>query len=223
MAVRRIVLILAAGAILGFAAGASAQAPVAVVEDVTGGTAGVEFMDYLSPGKVIRLGPGDQLVLGYMKSCWRESIKGGVVTVGTEQSKVEAGSVDRARIKCNGGHMQLSAEQADKSGALSFRTAPKPQASQRTIHGLAPIVEVRGGGRLQIERVDQPGERHEFEVPAAKLLRGAFFDLAEAGVSLQPGGQYRVRFASRETTFRVAPDAQAGAVPIIARLVRLTP
>ncbi len=74
---------------------AGAQTPVAVVEDVTGNPAGIEFMDYVSAGKVIRLGPKDAVVLGYMKSCWRETITGGTVTVGEEQSTVVDGRIQR--------------------------------------------------------------------------------------------------------------------------------
>lgn len=50
-------------------------------------------MDYVEPGQVIRLGAADGLVLGYLKSCWRETITGGTVTVGTEQSQVAGGEV----------------------------------------------------------------------------------------------------------------------------------
>jgi hypothetical protein len=42
---------------------AAAQAPVAVVEDVQGTVTGVEFMDYVAPGKVIKLGPNGAVVL----------------------------------------------------------------------------------------------------------------------------------------------------------------
>src|SRR5437879_10238705 len=83
-----------------FAASASEQSPAAVVEEVKGNPVGVEFMDYVAPGKVIRLGPQDSIVLGYMKSCWRESITGGTVTVGTEKSEVESGKVERTKTEC---------------------------------------------------------------------------------------------------------------------------
>jgi hypothetical protein len=62
--------------LVGFTGWAAAQAPVAVVEDVQGKVTGVEFMDYVAPGKVIKLGPAGMVVLGYMKSCWRETITG---------------------------------------------------------------------------------------------------------------------------------------------------
>src|SRR5262245_25529459 len=98
---------------------ASAQSPSAVVEEVGAGVAGVQFMDYVEPGQVIRLGAVDRLVLGYLKSCWRETITGGTVTVGTEQSQVAGGEVARVQVQCEGGKMMLSAELAGKSGAMA--------------------------------------------------------------------------------------------------------
>src|SRR3954467_13543820 len=105
-----------------------AQAPVAMVEEVASKSAGIEFMDYVSAGKVIRLAPADTLVLGYMKSCWREEIKGGPGTGGPGQSRRKDGKVRRNKVQCDGGKMQLTAQQASKSGALAFRAAPKPAA-----------------------------------------------------------------------------------------------
>ena len=58
--------------VMGFAGSATAQSPVAVVEEVQGNVTGAEFMDYVVPGNVIKLGPGASVVLGYMKSCRRE-------------------------------------------------------------------------------------------------------------------------------------------------------
>ena len=49
------------------AAPALAQAPVALVEEVRGKPAGIEFMDYVSAGKVIKLGRQDLIVLGYLR------------------------------------------------------------------------------------------------------------------------------------------------------------
>ena len=37
--------------VMGFAGSATAQAPVAVVEEVQGNVTGAEFMDYVVPGK----------------------------------------------------------------------------------------------------------------------------------------------------------------------------
>src|SRR6202166_2646978 len=90
-------------------AAALAGEPVAVVEDVSGKASGLEFMDYVDSGKVIKLEPRDRIVLDYLKSCWRETITGGTVTVGDEQSEIAGGEVVRAKIACEGGKMMLSA------------------------------------------------------------------------------------------------------------------
>ena len=55
--------------LLALAGTASAQSPVAVVEEVQGKVTGAEFMDYVTPKTVIKLGAGGSVVLSYMKSC----------------------------------------------------------------------------------------------------------------------------------------------------------
>ena len=97
---------LATAGIMICGAPALAQAPVALVEDVRGNTVGVEFMDYVSAGKVIKLRPQDSIVLGYLTSCWHETITGGIVTVGSEQSDVQGGKVARRKVKCDGGELK---------------------------------------------------------------------------------------------------------------------
>ena len=214
---------LAAAAATAFAAGA----PVAVVEDVSGKAAGVEAMDYVSPGQVIHLGKGDTLVLGYMDSCWRETITGGTVTVGKEQSAVKDGAVQRAKVECDGGRMQLSAQQASKSGAVVFRGAPKPKSAlpqpQLTLYGLSPVVDVKGGGHLVIERLDRPGERIEVNIGSQQLFRGAFYDFAKENKALAAGGLYRAAVGNRQIVFKVDPEARPGRTPVIGRLLRFAP
>lgn len=208
---------------------AAAQAPVAVVEDVTGNPAGVEFMDYVAAGKVIRLGPKDAVVLGYMKSCWRETITGGTITVGEEQSTVTDGRVQREKVGCDT-KMQMSQAQASKSGAMVFRAPPKPAAApgappaaQLTLYGLSPVVEVKGGGKLVIERLDQTGERHEVTIGGQQLLRGSFYDFAKAEKALEAGGLYRASVGTQEIVFKVDPYARPGQAPVVGRLLRFVP
>jgi len=205
---------------------ASAQSPAALVEELAGNVPGVAFMDYVAPGQVIRLGAHDRIVLGYLRSCWRETITGGTVTVGADQSEVAGGEVARAKVGCDGGKMMLSAELAGKSGAMVFRQAPKPQPvallhPEFTLYGLSPVFELRPPGKLVLERLDQRGERHELAVTGLELMRGAFFDCAKAGVALAPGGIYRAKFADREIVFKIDPDAKPGDVPLVGRLARL--
>lgn len=204
----------------------AAEAPVAVVEDISAAGGGVEFMDYVTPGQVIRLGKGDKLVLGYMESCWRETISGGTVTVGKAQSTVKDGTVQRAKVECDGGKMQLTAQQASKSGTVVFRGGPKPKGTtqpQLTLYGLSPVVDIKGGGHLVIERLDQPGERIEVDVGGKQLFRGAFFDFAKDNKALAPGGVYRATVGKSGIVFKVDPDARPGQAPIIGRLLRFQP
>jgi hypothetical protein len=209
---------------------AVAQAPVAVVEDVTGKSAGVEFMDYVPAGKVIRLGPADALVLNYMKSCWREEITGGVITTGLEQSDVKDGKVRRTKVECDGGKMQLTAQQASKSGAMVFRSGPKatPTAGglpspQLTLYGLSPVVDIKGGGRLVIERLDQPADKIDVTVADHQLFRGALFDFAKDNKELVAGGLYKASVGTNQIVFKVDPYARPGEAPLLSRLLRFVP
>ena len=114
------VRLIAVVAVLLAAGPVAAQAPVALVEDVQGKPDGVAFMDYVTMGHVIKLGPQDTIVLGYLKSCWRETITGATVTVGFDQSRVQGGNVNREKVACDAGRMQLTAQTASKGGAMCF-------------------------------------------------------------------------------------------------------
>lgn len=213
----------AAANLFGFVASASAQAPVAVVEDVAGKPAGVEFMDYVATGKVIKLGPKDSIVLGYMKSCWREVITGsGTVVVGREQSMIHLATVERTKVDCDASYSQLAEEQGSQSGATVFRSlrpGQKPQRS-RHIYGLSPVIEMNGAGTLIIERVDMPGERHEMAVSRQSLVRGKFYDLASTREVLTPGASYVARVGKRQVFFDVDYQSRPGSAPVASRLLR---
>jgi hypothetical protein len=109
--------------LVGFTGLAAAQAPVAVVEDVQGKVTGAEFMDYVAPGKVIKLGPAGLVVLGYMKSCRRETIAGiGTVIVGAEESMVHLGEVKASKVQCDSSHSQLIDREVGESAATVVRS-----------------------------------------------------------------------------------------------------
>src|SRR3569623_902151 len=113
------------GAMVGvvcLAGSALAETPAAIVEDVQGKVDGVEIMDYVAPGKVIKVGPKSTLVLSYLKSCLRETISSGVALVGTEQSTVQLGDVQRVKVPCDSNATQLSEREANQSAAPTFRT-----------------------------------------------------------------------------------------------------
>jgi hypothetical protein len=210
--------------LIGLTSAAHTETPVAVVEDVQGKVTGVEFMDYVVPGTVIKLGADGKVVLGYMKSCWRETITGiGTVIVGTERSAVHLADFNTAKVPCDSSQSQVVPREVGESAATVVRSiseAPAPTPSL-TLHGVSPIIEAAARGKLVIERLDVKGERHEIDLVPAAMTRGRFYDLARANVALKPGGTYAATIGSKQVVFLVDAEADAGASPIIGRLVHL--
>jgi hypothetical protein len=202
-------------------------APVALVEEVTGAP-GVEFMDYVEAGRVISLHAQDSVVLGYLYSCVRETITGGVITVGKEKSEVQSGKVERTSTLCDTGRMILSAQLASQSAGTLLRNVKSkqvesrsPPASQFILYGLSPMMELRGGsGTLEITRIDRGGEHYVFTIGNQQLLHNAFYDLADVGLKLTAGGVYRAAMGNEGVIFRIDTSAKAGKTPILGRLVR---
>jgi len=211
-------------ALFGFTNLASAQAPVAVVEEVQGKVNGVEFMDYVAPGKVIKLGPAAMVVLGYMKSCWRETITGvGTVIVGANESMVHLGDVKAGKVDCDSNHSQLIDREVGESAATVVRSMndKDSQSPRFTIYGVSPVVETAGRGKLVVERLDVKGERYDVNLTPALLVRGKFYDFAKNQTVLKPGGIYAASLGTRRAVFLVDRGAESGPSPIIGRLVRL--
>ena len=210
--------------VIGFTGVAAAQPPVAVVEDVQGKVTGAEFMDYVTPGTVIKLGQSGTVVLGYIKSCLRETISGiGTVIVGAEESMVHLGDVKTSKVRCDSSRSRLIDREVGESAATVVRSLDgKESTSPRmTVYGLSPIVETSGRGKLVVERLDAKGERYDFDINPASVARGKFYDFAKTGTVLRPGGIYAASQGSRRIVFLVDSHAEPGASPIIGRLVRL--
>jgi hypothetical protein len=205
---------------------AESQAPVAVVEDVQGKVSGAEFMDYVVPGQVIKLGAGGSVVLGYMKSCWQETISGiGTVIVGTEQSSVHLADFKAAKVPCDPNQSAKVGKEVGESAATVVRSLKedKPAAGPPPLmlHGTAPMVMTHERGKMVVERVDVKGERYEVDVTTSSLTRGKFFDFAKTKIALKPGGAYSLTLNSKFTVFVVDQNASPGASPVIGRLVML--
>jgi hypothetical protein len=185
---------------------------------------GAEFMDYVAPGKVIKLGPAGTIVLGYMKSCRRETITGvGTVIVGKEESMVHLGEVKAGKTDCDTGRAQMTSREVADSAATVVRSLEqKGSISPRfTLHGLSPVFETTGRGKLVVERLDVKGERYDVDLATAPMVRGKFYDFAKTGTALKPGGIYAASLGSRKAVFLVDSRAGPGASPIIGRLVRI--
>ena len=211
--------------LLALASPAAADSPVAVVEEIQGKVTGAEFMDYVTPKSVIKLGEDGSIVLSYMKSCRREKISGiGTVIVGTEESNVHLADLKAEKTNCDSNQANATTRQTSGVAATVLRSVdtsktalPEPQL---TLYGASPLVEAKGRGKLTLQRLDVPGERQEINLGGTQL-KGKFFDFAGENVALAPGGLYSATFKSSQIVFRVDPQAKPGATPIVGRLLRM--
>ena len=119
----RLAALAVCGAMALGSAAAADPVEVALVESISGNSSGVEFMDYLRLGRVIRLDPHETIVLSYKTSCVRETITGGTVTVGIDRSQVQSGEVTRFEDGCGAGKMVLTGTQSEIAGR-TFRGLP---------------------------------------------------------------------------------------------------
>jgi hypothetical protein len=208
--------------LVAFSGAAAAQSPVAVVEDVQGKVTGAEFMDYVAPGAVIKIGADGKVVLGYMKSCRRETITGiGTVIVGADESMVHLSDVDAGKVPCDSSHSQLVDRQVRDSAAAVVRGIGNVSSPQVKLYGLSPMVQTKSRGELVVERLDVTGERYDVNLTAKSMTRGKFYDFAKTGTALTPGGTYAASLGSQRVVFEVDPAAVPGPAPIIGRLVNL--
>ena len=210
---------------IGLTGAASAQPPVALVEEVQGKVTGAEFMDYVVPGQVIKLGPGGKVVISYMKSCWHETISGvGTVIVGTEQSAVHLAEFDAGKVPCDSSQTEKIGREVGESAATVVRSLKDDMPATSVplvLHGLSPIVATTGHGKLVVERLDVKGERYEVNLSPATTTHGKFYDFLRNNVALKAGGMYSATLDSRQVVFRIDSDAKPGAGPIVGRLVSL--
>jgi hypothetical protein len=203
---------------------AAAEQPVAIVEEVQGKVTGAEFMDYLTPKTVIKLGAADSsIVISYLKSCRREKIDGiGTVIVGTDESLVHLASVKDGKADCDASHAHATTRETSEVAATVVRSLGKSDTAkpQLTLYGASPLVQATGRGTLLVERLDVSGERQQIELDG-KQAKGKFYDFAAANKSLSPGGIYSAKFKSSQIVFHVDAQARPGATPIVGRLVRM--
>ncbi|MBT3927659.1 MAG: hypothetical protein HOF33_11800 [Rhodospirillaceae bacterium] len=200
---------------------ASAGEIVAIVEQSEGDTGDVRMFDMLEAGQVIEIDSGGRLVLGYLRSCWRETIAGGDVTIGPEQSNVKFGRIFRELVECDGGSLQLSAALSNKSSAMAYRTPPGEDASappQVILFSLTPAFRVSNDAvQVNVERLDKAAP-----LLAVKTKRGSA-DMAQTALRLKPGGHYRATAGDARATFAIDPLAIDAGGALIGRVVFLAP
>ena len=137
--------------LLALASPAAAQSPVAVVEEIQGKVTGAEFMDYVTPKSVIKIGENSSIVLSYMNSCRREKISGvGTVIVGTEESNVHLADVKAEKTNCDSNQANATTRQTSGVAATVLRSVDQSKTvlAGTTAHAVWRIA-ARGGQRTR--------------------------------------------------------------------------
>lgn len=206
-----------------FGVSTAAAAPVALVEDVSDGVAGVQPMDYLNAGQTVALAAGQVLTLSYLDSCVNETITGGSVTVGARESAISGGTINRHTLPCDGGKLLLAANETGKAGVTVFRSVTvalpgaKPKADL-TLYKTRPLLALTAPGPVTFERLDEPAPPVVIDVP------GMILDTAKGGAApvppLVPGGLYKIVAGAKSYIVKIDPQAKDEAGPALGRLIR---
>jgi hypothetical protein len=186
----------------------------ALVEGAEKTTTSLSVIQFLKVGAIVDVGPGGEIVLSYLRSCIREEISGGQVTIGERQSSISGGLVVREKVNCDSDQYVLTQSQTNESGATAFRANPDGDPVV-TVYGTNPLfVFDETPVSMEIERRDIRGRSVTLQPDKA------LFDLADFSLSLVPGGTYRVTAAGRSLTVLVDHSARASHVFAVGRLVR---
>lgn len=189
----------------------SAHAQDAMVERASGG-APVGAFQFLSKGETFALAAAQVVQIGYLKSCTSEVITGGTVRIGTDQSSVTGGDVQRETIACD---LNLSLSQAERneSGASAWRNDASGEVA--IIANLSPVLVFdTAPSSVKIERTDIPGRTIRLSMNANAI------DLDARGVVLEAGGIYTVTAGGQRREIEVDFDAVDAGGPAFLRAVR---
>lgn len=208
-----------AGAVLGTMASTemawSQDGAVAIVEDTSGKVAGVEPLDLLRAGQKIALNSDQGLIISYLNSCQRESIRGGNVTIGKAQSDVTGGEIARKRVPCDPAALDLTAEQANQSATLVFRQPPIDAGVKFVTNTQRPLVIAPGLKKIIVEDVRE-GRKETWSV---KVIDGVA-DLTAGRGTLDKGGRYRLTGGAKTLVFQVGKEATDAPLFLLNRVIR---
>lgn len=189
----------------------SSLASEALVEEASSAS-GLSAFQFLDKGTRLTLSDTDRIVIGYPETCVRETIRGGIVTIGTGQSEITGGEVDRETFSC-GARVALSTAERQESGASAWRAVQDGDAV--VIYDLSPlIIFSHSPSMVKIERIDLTGR------PLLLRVAGTALDLAEKGVALEPGGIYVVSTEVGSIEIELDFDAVSKGGPAVTRVVR---
>jgi hypothetical protein len=211
-------LVVAAG--LGLAPQVLAEDLSAIVESIDPPRGDIRALDLLAAGTVIELRAGEKLVLGYLLSCTREVITGGKVTIGSGESTIEGGQVERGKISCDGTVDADSAAGSNEAAVVAIRSLGAAAADGLRVVPSAQPVFVLSDGELPadpsliIQRLDRE------ESPLRVSLFGRTLDLKITGMKLTPGGVYSATCGDRKIAFKIAENAGLSPVVTLQRTLR---
>lgn len=214
----RAMLVAVAG--LGLAPQALAESLSAIVESIDPPQSDIRALDLLAAGTVIELQAGDKLVLGYLLSCTREVITGGKVTIGSGQSTIDGGQVERGKISCDGTVDADSAAGSNEAAVVAIRSLGAEAADGlRVLPSAQPVFVLADGEMpadpsLTIQRLDRA------ESPIRVSLFGRALDLKVTGMKLSPGGIYSAACGDRKIAFKIAENAGLSPVVTLQRTLR---
>lgn len=194
-----------------FSSPSEAAEPVAIVEEASVG-APVSTFSYLSQGQVIKLGTKAELLIGFLRSCVQERVRGGVVKIGTDRSHVTNGHRSAKMLDC-GGAAKLSRAESERGAALVMRKPPVAAPKIRLTSTTPLIAPRRPASSVRLTRLDRR------DTAIKLVLHNGVADLAALDVALRRGGIYRVQAGAASTVVKIAPDARSGGGPILLRLL----
>lgn len=204
---------IAAAALIPLAASAQAASkPVAIVEDSPKTKGRGQVFDLLNENEVVQLGGSETLVLGYLKSCTRETITGGTVTIGAKESTVEGGKVAREKTECTVSKLLLTADESQQSATVAFR----PGEVLKHIYTREPVIVAKKSASVKVEAFD--GGKTWNLKPEKGLV-----DFQAAKLELQPGKRYKVTGDIASFVIEVDAAATAAKTGTLERVVVLEP
>lgn len=183
--------------------------PAAMVEDIKNApSAGVEFTDYVFPGQTIQLGQRGELKLSYLASCRSETIRGGTVTVGEQQSTVSGGRVEGTQRPCDTKKFAANVQTAEAGAGVKRLTPFESKAwSEVALKSSRPIFRWDGKGNATV-RVLNESKQAIWSGSTAK----SFIEYPSSAPRLEPGMPYVVEVAGIGAPFyarfSVDPDLE---------------
>ena len=201
-----------AAALFAFAGVAEADEPVAIVEDVSVG-APVTLFSYLLQGQIIFLDTDAEMQIGYLHSCVQEQVRGGMVTIGRERSRVDGGERTETVLDCRGATAVLTRSEIERGAVIVVRKTIE-LTPQLRLASASPFIAPRGkADSVSWKRLDR-------DEPATTVaLSDGAADLSGLGVALDRGGIYRFEAGESSVIVEVAADARSGPGPILLRLL----